>query len=105
MNALHQELESRQSRPIELMTFDGNPRQWSEFVAALKERANLKETFNDKMWMERLLNVLRGDARRSLETISKSKVLYASALKPLKRNFGNAFCVSHIELSELFDKP
>ena len=55
--------------------------------------------------MERLLNVLRGDAKRSVETISKSKVLYASALKSLKWNFGNALCVSHTELSELFDKP
>ena len=68
-------------------------------------KCKFKETFSDKMWMERLLNVLRGDAKRSVETISKSKVLYASALKSLKWNFGNALCVSHTELSELFDKP
>ena len=36
MNALHQELESRQLPLTELMTFDGNLRQWSEFIAALK---------------------------------------------------------------------
>ena len=33
MNSLHQELESRQLPPTELMTFDGNPSQWPEFIA------------------------------------------------------------------------
>ena len=38
MNALHQELKSQQLPPIELMTFDGNPSQWPEFIADFKER-------------------------------------------------------------------
>ena len=41
MNALHQELKSQQLPPIELMTFDGNPSQWPEFIADFKERVNL----------------------------------------------------------------
>ena len=105
MNALHQELESRQLPPTELMNFDGSPSQWPEFIAHFKERVHLKQTFSDQMRMERLLNVLRGDARRSVESIGKSKNFYAAALKSLKRDFGNAFYVSHTKLSELFDKP
>ena len=53
----------------------------------------------------RLLNVLRGDAKQSVESIGKSKDFYAVALKSLKQDFGNAFYVSHTKLSELSDKP
>ena len=81
MNALHQELESRQLPPIELMTFDGNPSQWPEFIADFKERVHLKQTFSDQMRVERLLNIVRDDAKRSVESIGKSKIFYAAALK------------------------
>ena len=63
INALHQELESRQLPLIELMTSDGNPSQWPELIVDFKERVLLKQTFSDQMRMEGLLNVLRGDAR------------------------------------------
>ena len=45
------------------------------------------------MWMER--NVLRDDAKRSVENIGKSKTFYAAALNLLKRDFGNAFHAFH----------
>ena len=54
--------------------------------------------------MERLLNILRGDEKRTVESIGKSKNLYAAALQSLKRDCGNTFYVSQIKLSELFDK-
>ena len=79
MNTLHQELESRQLPPIELKTFDGNPSQQPEFIADFKERVLLKEAFSDQMQMQRLLNVLRGNAKRSVESIAKSKIFYAAA--------------------------
>ena len=41
MNALHQELESGQLPPTELMTFDGNPSQWPELIADFKETFEL----------------------------------------------------------------
>ena len=66
-------------------------------LLTLKKGAHLKQTFSDQMRMERLLNVLRGDARRSVESIGKSKNFYAAALKSLKRDFGNAFYHSHSE--------
>ena len=55
--------------------------------------------------MERLLHVLRGDGKRSVKSIGKSKIYYANVLTSLKRDFMNAFYVSHTKLSELFDKP
>ena len=40
-----------------------------------------------------------------MESIGKSKIFYAAALKSLKQCFRDAFYVSHTKLSELFDKP
>ena len=56
------------------------------------------------MRMERLLNVLRGDAKHSVESIGKSKIFHGATLKSLKRDFRNVFYVSHTNLSELCDK-
>ena len=55
--------------------------------------------------MERLLNLVRGDAKQSVESISKSKIFYDAALKWLKRDFENAYYASHKKLSELLNKP
>ena len=43
--------------------------------------------------MERLLSVLKGEAKKLVETIFKSGIFYAPALKALNRDFGNAFAV------------
>ena len=43
------------------------------------------------MRMERLLSVLKGEAKKSVESIGKSGIFYATALKTLKGDFGNAF--------------
>ena len=53
--------------------------------------------------MKRILNVFKGDGKRSTESICKT--FYTAALKLLKRHFGNTFYVSPVKLSELFDKP
>ena len=55
--------------------------------------------------MERFLNVLKGDAKKSVEIIGKSGIFYATARKTLKRDFGNAFTVAYMKTKLLFDKP
>ena len=55
--------------------------------------------------MERLLSVLKGEAKKSIESIGKSGIFYATALKTLKRNFGNEFTVAYMKTKLLFDKP
>ena len=39
--------------------------------------------------MERLLSILRGEAKRSVESIGRNGLFYATTLKCLKREFGN----------------
>ena len=60
------------------MTSDGKHSQWSEFIADFKKKVSLKQRFNDQCRC-RLLNVLSGDAKRSVESIGKSKVFDVAA--------------------------
>ena len=57
------------------------------------------------MCMERLLSVLKGEAKKLVESIGKNGIFYATALKTLKRDFGNAFTVAYMKTKLLFDKP
>ena len=55
--------------------------------------------------MERLLSVLRVEAKKSVESIGRIGKFYASTLKCLKREFGNPNVVTHLKLKSLFDQP
>ena len=55
--------------------------------------------------MERLLSVLRVEAKKSVESIGRIGKFYASTLKCLKREFGNPNVVNHLKSKSLFDQP
>ena len=57
------------------------------------------------MGMKRLSSVLNGEAKKSVESIGESDMFYATALKTLNRDFGNAFTVAYMKTKFLFDKP
>ena len=103
--ALTHELETRHLPPIDLIPVDGNPLNWPEFIQNFKERVHLKKSFPDGMRMERLLTVLKGEAKNSIISIGTNGLFYASALKSLKRDFGDFFAITHLELKSVFDKP
>ena len=69
LSVVHQQLEARNLPPIELLTFDGNPGCWPEFIENFRIMIHCKSTFNDTIRLERLLNLLRGDAKRSVNSI------------------------------------
>ena len=54
--------------------------------------------------MIRLLSILDGEAKHTLEAIGCNKIFYATALKTLKRDFGNPLIVAHSRLCSIFDK-
>ena len=68
-SAVHQHLEAKNLPPVELLTSDGNPSCWPEFTENFKIMVHLRTTFNDTIRMERLLNVLKGETKRSVESI------------------------------------
>ena len=55
--------------------------------------------------MERLLNVLDGEAKRMIQSIGQSSIFYPTVLKCLKRDYGDSTIVSYLKLKELFDQP
>ena len=98
LSAVYQHLEAKNLPPIELLTFDGNPSCWPEFIEISKIMVHLKTTLNDTVRMERLLSLLRGEAKRSVESIGRNDIFYATTLKCLKREFGNPNVVTHLKL-------
>ena len=54
--------------------------------------------------MDHLMNSLDGEAKRSVKTVGTNGYFYATALKVLKRDFGNPLVVSHLKLKKLFDQ-
>ena len=103
--ALKQEYESRHLPPIQLRRFDGDPSAWPEFIQNFRNRVHFKVTFDDNMRMDRLISVLDGDAKRSVESVGTDSLFYPTALKTLKRDFGNPMVVSHLKLKSVLDLP
>ena len=66
---------------------------------------HLRTTFTDTILMERLLSVLRGEARRSIEPIGRIGIFYATTVKCLKQVFRNPNVVTHLKLKPLFVQP
>ena len=55
--------------------------------------------------MERLISVLKGKVKKEIESIGTNSIFYSTALKTLKREYGNPLLVSHLKLKKLFDQP
>ena len=60
---------------------------------------HLKTIFNDTIHMERLLGMLKSDAKGSVESIRKNVII----LKCLSQELGNPNVVTHLKLQSLFD--
>ena len=102
---LQWEFKTRNLPAIELVRFNGNPCKWPDFIQNFKSRLRDKRKFNNSIQMERLTSVLDGEAKRVVTSIGQSGILYASALKILKRNFGNPVVVSYMKLKTVLDLP
>ena len=70
-----------------------------------------KSSFNDILRMDHLMNSLDGEAKnidgeakKPVKTVGTDGYFYATALKILKRDFGNPLVVSHLKLKKLFDQ-
>ena len=95
--------ESRNLPSVELYKVSGDPSKWPEFIKNFNKHVNFKTTFSDNQRMERLLNVLDGEAKRMVQSIGESGIFYRTVLKCLKRHYGNPTVFSYSKLKELFD--
>ena len=94
---LQSEFETRNLPAIELVRFDGNPCKWPDFIQNFQSRVHDKRSFNDSIGMERLISVLVGEAKRVVKSVGQNGIFYVSALKTLKRIFGNPVVVSDMK--------
>ena len=90
---------------IELTRFDGNPKNWPDFIQCFKEQVYCKLSFTDAFRMNLLLSLLDNEAKNLVTAIGKNGIFYASALKSLKKEFGNPYAVAHLKLKEILDLP
>ena len=79
--------------PIRLIKFNGNPCQWPEFLQCIKDRVHLTCSFNDSIRTDRLISLIDWEAKRVICAIGRNGVIYASAMKTLKKEFGNPYTV------------
>ena len=89
--------------PIELRRFAGNPSEWPEFISNFRSRIQEKVSFNDSIRMERQLSALEGEAKKSVESVGCERLFYATALKSLKRDFGNPVLILHLKMKFISD--
>ena len=102
---LRQEFDAKHLPPIELRLFDKNSAYWPQFFKSFTSNIHFKPSFTDCTRMERLLSVLEGEAKRSVESIRISGIFYATALRTLKRDFGNQIVIAHLKMKHLFNQP
>ena len=57
------------------------------------------------MGMERLISVLRGKAKKEIESLGTNSMFYGTVLKELKCEYGNSLLALHLKLMKLFDQP
>ena len=79
---------------MELFRFEGDPCKWPGYIQNFKNRVHDKRGFTDDIRMERLLSVLDGEVKQTVMSIGRNGLFYATAMKTLKRNFGNPMVVS-----------
>ena len=103
--ALKLEFESRHLPVVPLYRFSGDASHWPEFIECFYTRVHCKSSFDDNIRMTYLLSVLDGEAKKAIEAVGTCGLFYASALKTLKREFGNTLLVSHLRLKSMFNKP
>ena len=99
---LKQEYKARHLPAMELMRFNGNPIFWPEFIVNFYQNVHSKMTFFDNIRMTRLISLLDGDAKRAIQSTGSSDLFYASALKTLKRDFGNPLLVAALRMKALY---
>ena len=71
INTPQQEIQIRNLPIVTPVLFDKNPCNLPKFIANFKSRVHFKQRFLDNMRMERLLSVLKGEAKNWLSVLAK----------------------------------
>ena len=97
------EFEARDLPAINFLHFDGDSKQWPNFIQNFKHCVLNKVSFSDSVCMDCLLSVLDSKVKRAISAIRQYGLFYASALKLLKQEFGNPLMVSYVKLRDVLE--
>ncbi|XP_028395735.1 uncharacterized protein LOC114519763 [Dendronephthya gigantea] len=83
---------SRDIPNVTLTKFSGNPLDYADFIDRFKIHIHDKPHLTDDMRMIQLKMHVSGDAERAISGLSSKGVMYATALKMIKEQFGQCDC-------------
>ena len=102
---LQRDFETRDMPAINLMRFGGVSKQWPNFIQNFKHRVHSKKSFSGSVCIDCLLSVLDSEAKRAVSAIGQGGLFNSSALKLLKREFGNPLMISYLKLKDVLERP
>ena len=95
-------LEASKDIPhIELIKFDGNPLKYVEFIETFKIHVHEKHYLSDDMRMAQLKMHLTGEAEKAISGLGCGGVMYATALKIVKEQFGQESIIARACINRL----
>ena len=101
--ALLRAQEQQRLPPLQLFKFTGKPIEWPKFIEKFRDQIHNKTTLTDSDRMSYLFQNLSGEAKKAVESLGVTGYSYPTALKTLKRPFGNPSSVASAYLKNLFD--
>ena len=99
-------LEASKDIPnINLMTYDGEPLRYVEFMERFKLHIHDKPHLSDDVRMAQLKMHVTGKAESTISGIGSQGIMYATALKTIKEQFGQPSVIARAYITSLIDKP
>ena len=92
---------SRDIPNITLMKFSGDPLDYADFIDRFKIHIHDKSHLNDDMRMIQLKMHVGGDAERAISGLGSKGIMYATALRTIKEQFGQPSVIARALVNNL----
>ena len=92
---------SRDIPNITLMKFSGDPLDYTDFIDRFKIHIHDKSHLNDDMRMIQLKMHVGGDAERAISGLGSKGIMYATALRTIKEQFGQPSVIARALVNNL----
>ena len=95
--------EQQRLPPLEPFKFTGKPIEWPKFIERFRDQIYNKTTLTDSDRMAYLFQNLDEEAKKAKESLGVTGHSYPTALKTLKRPFGNPYSVASAYLNDMLN--
>ena len=104
VDALYKLEASKDIPAIKLVPFIGSPLQYVEFVEQFRIHIHDKPHLKDDTRMVQLRMHVTGDAERTISGLGSQGIMYATALKTLKENFGQPSVIARAFIRKITER-